>query len=235
MREVVFDTETTGFGAEDHRIIEIGAVELINRLPTGRTFHRYLNPERPIEPGAIKIHGITDERVRNEPRFADVVAHWLDFVGDAPLVAHNAEFDMAFLTRELELIGLPAPKNVVIDTLLLAREKLPGQRHSLDALCSTYNVDSSGRTFHSALLDAHLLAEVYVELTGGLQASLTLEPGTLTATSMVASGPVVGVALPVVSATTAECAAHIAWLQGAVPHALWDIPDAAATAPEKAT
>jgi len=221
MREIVFDTETTGFGVEEHRVLELGAVELVNRLPTGNTFHSYLNPERPIDPGAQRIHGITEERVKDAPKFAEVAPRWLEFVGEATLVAHNAEFDMAFMAMELQRIGLPPHANPVVDTLVLAREKLPGQRHKLDALCSHYGIDNSARVFHGALLDAQLLAEVYVELTGGLQASFGLEnlqPGSSLAAPI---NPVVAGNGVVVAATPAELAEHAAWVDKFVPNNLW--------------
>lgn len=222
MREIIFDTETTGFGVEEHRVIELGAVELINRLPTGKTFHVYLNPERPIDPGAMRVHGITDEQVKDAARFRDVATKWLDFVADATLVAHNADFDMAFMAMELQRIGLPPHSNPVVDTLALAREKLPGQRHKLDALCSHYGIDNSARVFHGALLDAQLLAEVYVELTGGLQASFGLEavgpalPIAAQTTTVVAGQGVV------VAASPAELATHSEWLAKMVPNSLWN-------------
>lgn len=177
MREIVFDTETTGFGAEDHRIIEFGAVELINRLPTGRTFQVFFNPERPIDPGAIRVHGITDAKVKHAPRFADAVHELLTFIGEDTLVAHNADFDMGFMAAEFARAGLPTLTNAVVDTLQLARQRLPGQRHGLDALCRHYGIDLSARTYHGALLDAQLLADVYVELMGGLQSAMQLDSG----------------------------------------------------------
>ena len=226
MRDIVFDTETTGFGVEEHRVIELGAVELINRLPTGKTFHTYLNPERPIDPGAERIHGITNDKVKDAPKFATVAQQWLAFVADATLVAHNAEFDMAFMTMELSRCNLPPHSNPVVDTLALARVKLPGQRHKLDALCSHYGIDNSARVFHGALLDAQLLAEVYVELTGGLQASFgldrldTIGPArsvTNQTTTVLAKGPT-----RLLQATAEETAAHAEWLAKAVSNALWN-------------
>jgi DNA polymerase-3 subunit epsilon len=222
MREIVFDTETTGFGVEEHRVLEIGALEMVNRLPTGRTFHTYLNPERAIDTGAEKIHGISLEKVQDAPRFADVVHQWLEFIGDAPLVAHNAEFDMAFMNMELGRCGLQSHSNMVIDTLTIAREKLPGQRHKLDALCSHYGIDNSARVFHGALLDAQLLAEVYVELMGGLQASFGLEPvgpsvaaGHTTTVVMTQSAGVV------IAPSPEELAAHQTFLEAMVPKHTW--------------
>jgi DNA polymerase-3 subunit epsilon len=176
-REIVFDTETTGFGVEEHRMVEIGAVELINHLPTGKTFQAYLNPQREIDWSATKVHGITNEKVATCPTFADIAPQWLAFVGTATLIAHNAEFDLSFLGMELLRAGHPRPTNAVVDTLALARQKIPGQgRYNLDALCRYYGIDLSARTHHGALLDAQLLAEVYIELMGGLQNSLDLQP-----------------------------------------------------------
>lgn len=175
MREIVFDTETTGISPRDgHRIVEIGAMEIVGRIPTGRTFHKYINPLRDIPADATRIHGITNERVKNEPTFAKIAQEFLDFIGEAPLVAHNANFDMTFLNYELEGNGFKPCTNQVIDTLQIARTKFPGAQASLDALCRRFNVDLSGRTFHGALLDAGLLVDVYVELTGGLQPTLEI-------------------------------------------------------------
>ncbi len=227
MREIVFDTETTGFGVEEHRVLEIGALEMVNRLPTGRTFHTYLNPERAIDVGAERIHGISLEKVKDAPRFANVVHQWLEFIGDAPLVAHNAEFDMAFMNMELGRCNLPPHSNPVVDTLVIAREKLPGQRHKLDSLCSFYGIDNSARVFHGALLDAQLLAEVYVELMGGLQASFGLESvgpsvtaGQTTTVVMTQSAGVV------ITPTAEELAAHQTFLETMVPKHTWGKEDA---------
>jgi DNA polymerase III subunit epsilon len=177
MRQVVLDTETTGLEVElDHRIIEIGCVELVNRRLTGRTYHQYLNPERDIDPGAVQVHGMTRERLAKEPTFAKVYAEFLEFVCDAELIIHNAPFDIAFLNAELARIG-PAQKVndrcTVLDTLGMARQMHPGQRNNLDALCKRYSVDNSQRDYHGALLDARILAEVYLAMTGG-QAMLVL-------------------------------------------------------------
>lgn len=174
-REVILDTETTGLSwADGHRIVEIGAVELVSRLPTGRTFHHYLDPQRDMDAEVIRIHGITNERLKGMPVFADVVDKMLDFLGDAPLVIHNAGFDVGFINAEMGRVGRPPLANEVVDTLGLARKKFPGAQSSLDALCRRFNVDLSDRTFHGALLDAKLLSHVYVELTGGLQPTLAL-------------------------------------------------------------
>ncbi len=178
MRQIVLDTETTGLEPEQgHRVIEIGGVELVHRRPTGRHFHRYLNPEREIDAGAIEVHGLTVEFLADKPRFAEVYGELLEFLGDAELIIHNAEFDVGFLNHELRLAQAPVVDVraccTVLDTLLLARQRHPGQRNSLDALCRRYEVDNSRRELHGALLDAQILAEVYLAMTGG-QATLSL-------------------------------------------------------------
>src|ERR1700749_2383587 len=177
MRQVVLDTETTGLEVEqEHRIIEIGCVELFNRRLTGRKFHQYLNPERDIDEGAVQVHGLTNERLANEPTFSHVHVEFLEFIRDAELIIHNAPFDVAFLNAELARIEHQhrvADLCRVLDTLALARQMHPGQRNSLDALCKRYSVDNSHRDYHGALLDARILAEVYLAMTGG-QAKLTL-------------------------------------------------------------
>ncbi|RNF34673.1 DNA polymerase III subunit epsilon [Paracoccus methylarcula] len=178
MREIVLDTETTGFDAEkDDRIVEIGALELLNHLPTGRTFHVYINPERFMPTEAFEVHGLGDDLLRDKPKFAEIAQDFLDFVGDdAKLVIHNASFDMKFLNAELKRAGLPTlPWGRALDTLALAREKFPGAPASLDALCRRFRVDNSGRELHGALLDSELLAEVYLELIGGRQPDLVLD------------------------------------------------------------
>jgi DNA polymerase III subunit epsilon len=172
MRQIVLDTETTGLEPElGHRIIEIGCVELMNRRPTGRTFHRYLNPERDIDQGALEVHGITREELLNKPRFAEVAEELVAFISGAELVIHNAAFDVAFIDHELGKLGGEARKVAalcrVLDSLALAREMHPGQRNSLDALCKRYEVDNSRRELHGALLDARILADVYLAMTGG--------------------------------------------------------------------
>lgn len=171
MRQVVLDTETTGIGHESgHRIIEIGCVELVSRKMTGRHYHTYLNPEREVEEGAFRVHGISTEFLRDKPRFSDEVEAFLDFIEGAELVIHNAVFDVGFLNAELK--RLKHKRRIedyctVLDTLMIAREKHPGQRNSLDALCKRYDIDNSNRTFHGALLDAEILAHVYLAMTGG--------------------------------------------------------------------
>lgn len=175
-REIVLDTETTGLNpAEGHRIVEIGALEMINHVPTGKTFHVYINPERPIDPDAIAVHGITDERVAGEPVFADIADAFIEFLGASKLVIHNAPFDMGFINAELERLGQPQlPADRAIDTLMLARRKFPGAQASLDALCRRFNIDNSHRELHGAMVDTDLLADVYIELIGGRQPGLTL-------------------------------------------------------------
>jgi DNA polymerase-3 subunit epsilon len=168
MREIVLDTETTGIGfADGHRVIEIGAVELIDKYRTGKFYHTYINPERDVAEGAFKVHGLSTEFLKDKPVFALVVAEFLDFIGDSKLVIHNAPFDMGFLNHHLTQLGVTYLNNDrVIDTLELARKKYPGAKNSLDALCARLNVDSSARIHHGALLDAELLADCYSEMMG---------------------------------------------------------------------
>ncbi|MEZ5540883.1 MAG: DNA polymerase III subunit epsilon [Pseudomonadota bacterium] len=179
MRQIVLDTETTGLEpAEGHRIIEIGCVEVVDRRLTGNTYHRYIQPDREIDPGAIEVHGITNEYLLDKPRFADIADEFLDFIRGAELVIHNAPFDVGFINHEYRLLGaatdILAQHCSVLDTLQLARRLHPGQRNSLDALCRRYGIDNSQRDLHGALLDAEILADVYLAMTGG-QVSLSLE------------------------------------------------------------
>ncbi len=176
MREIVFDTETTGLSpAAGDRMVEIGCIEMVGRVETGRHFHCYFNPERSMPGEAEAIHGLSEMFLSDKPRFADKVEELLEFIGDAPLVAHNASFDFGFLNSELERCGRsPVCMSRMVDTLLLARSRHPGAKHSLDALCTRFGVDRSQRIKHGALLDAQLLAQVYVELTGGRQIGLGL-------------------------------------------------------------
>jgi DNA polymerase-3 subunit epsilon len=176
MREIVFDTETTGLDpAGGDRIVEIGCIEMFNRAETGRHFHAYFNPDRPMPPGAEAVHGLSDIFLSDKPRFAERVEELLEFLEDSPLVAHNAGFDFGFLNHELGICGRPVVcMSRMVDTLTIARSRHPGAKHSLDALCTRFGVDRSRRTKHGALLDAQLLAQVYVELTGGRQIGLGL-------------------------------------------------------------
>jgi DNA polymerase-3 subunit epsilon len=175
-REIVFDTETTGLSPEDgHRVVEIGCVELINHVPTGNNWHRYINPQRYMPGEAFRVHGLSEEFLAKQPTFAEIVDDFLEFVGRTPLVAHNASFDIGFINAELALLERP-PLDVarIVDTVAIARRKYPGAQASLDALCRRFDVDLSARTKHGALLDAELLAEVYLELIGGRQPTLGL-------------------------------------------------------------
>jgi len=176
LREIVFDTETTGFDPKTgDRVVEIGCVELVNHIATGQTFHVYINPERSMPRSAFEVHGLSDEFLADKPKFAEIARDFVAFVGDARLVAHNAEFDFKFINAEFARLGLPplGPDRMV-DTLALAKRRHPAGPNSLDALCSRYGIDNSRRDFHGALLDSELLAEVYVELLGGRQATLGL-------------------------------------------------------------
>jgi DNA polymerase III subunit epsilon len=175
-REIVLDTETTGLDpANGDRLIEVGCIEIVNRIPTGREFHRYLNPERDVHRDAVAVHGLTLDFLKDKPLFKDVADEFLEFVGDAPLVAHNASFDVAFLNAELQRLALPTLQSGrVVDTLALARRRHPAGPNSLDALCKRYGIDNSKRTKHGALMDSLLLANVYVELLGERQATLGL-------------------------------------------------------------
>jgi len=213
-RQIVLDTETTGLNVGDgHRVIEVGGVEIIDRRITGRHFHQYLNPDRAIEAGALEVHGISEEFLADKPHFAEVAGEFIDFITGAELVIHNAPFDVGFLDAEFRRLAQPvqvAGLCSVLDTLALARELHPGQRNSLDALCSRYQVDHSGRQLHGALLDAEILADVYLVMTGG-QVTLDLASGTAAeavrregAARRAATRP----ALPVLRASAQELEAH---------------------------
>jgi len=171
IREIVLDTETTGLDPfTGDRLVELGCVELLNSIPTGETFHRYIDPERDMPAEAFRVHGLSREFLTGKPKFAEIVSEFLEFIGDAKLVIHNAEFDMKFLNAELKLVNYPPLSfDRVVDTLSVARRKHPGAPNSLDALCARYGIDNSRRTKHGALLDAEILAEVYLELSGGRQ------------------------------------------------------------------
>ena len=214
MRQVVLDTETTGLQTEaGDRIIEIGCIELIDRKFTERTFHRYVNPERAVGPGALEVHGIDDDFLSTQPLFEDVATEFLEFVHDAELIIHNADFDVGFINHELQRLGTPVQDIRehcrVLDTLALARRMHPGQQNSLDALAKRYHVDNSRRKLHGALLDAGILAEVYLAMTGG-QTSLLLEGEAEQVTPQLASSPVdrEGLELLVLKATEEEFDAH---------------------------
>ena len=179
MREIVLDTETTGFDPESgDRIVEIGAIELIRHMPTDNVFHEYIDPERSMPDEAFQVHGLGDDFLRGKPKFAEIGQKFLDFVGDAKLVIHNAAFDMKFLNAELKWMGLPLlPYDRAVDTLDIARRRFPGSPASLDALCRRFGIDNSARTLHGALLDSEILAEVYLELIGGRQPDFGLSTG----------------------------------------------------------
>lgn len=236
MREVVLDTETTGIDPRSgHRIIEIGCVELVDRRLTGRHFHVYINPEREVEEGALAVHGITDAFLADKPLFADVVEGFMQFVKGARLVIHNAPFDIGFLDAELQLMSSPygsmANHCGVLDTLMMAREKHPGQRNSLDALCKRYMVDNSQRDLHGALLDAEILADVYLIMTGG-QTALSLagqgsdqDQSSNGVSAIRRIGPSSRPALTVVQASESELQAHterLAAIEKAAGFALWN-------------
>ena len=225
MRELVLDTETTGFEpSEGHRIVEIGIVEIVNLMPTGRTWHKYFNPQRPMPPEAFAVHGLGDDFLADKPLFAELAREFLDFVGDAQLVIHNAAFDMKFLNAELRGVGLPPlPDNRATDTLMIARKKYPGSPASLDALCRRFGIDNSARTLHGALLDSQILAEVYLELLGGQQPDFALSVGTV---QQEASGRSVGPARKRPKAlaprvTSEEAAAHTAFIEKLGESAVW--------------
>jgi DNA polymerase III subunit epsilon len=233
MREIVLDTETTGLDPlTGDRVVEIGCVELFNRIPTGQTFHRYINPERDVPASAFEVHGLSAEFLRDKPPFAEVAEDFLAFVGDAALVIHNAAFDAAFLNSELERVSKPLiARDRLVDTLLLARRRHPGAANRLDDLCARYGIDNSRRTKHGALLDAEILSEVYIELIGARQAALGLElvtadkVGDRERLAVVQARPV-----PLVPRLTADdLTAHRAFVATLGPHAIWrDYPSEAA-------
>ena len=239
MREVVFDTETTGLNPQTgDRLVEIGCVELVHRVPTGKTYHAYVNPERPMDAVAFQVHGLSDSFLANKPLFAELVEDVLDFLGDSPLVAHNAQFDFMFLNHELGACGrLHIPMARMVCTAQLARVRHPGAKHSLDALCTRYGIDRSHRVKHGALLDAELLAQVYVELTGGRQIGLGLadDHRAMALRAIEPAKPVTHFAPRAHTASTEELARHRAflskltdplWLDVAAP-ALKTAPDMA--------
>ncbi|WP_420470108.1 DNA polymerase III subunit epsilon [Brevundimonas sp. FT23042] len=226
-REIVLDTETTGFDPKTgDRLIEVGCIELMDLLPTGRTYHTLVHPERLIPPDSTRVHGITDEKVKDAPKFAAIVADLVAFIGDAPIIAHNAQFDRNFIDAEFRLCGHPVLEaDRWIDSLQLAQKKFPGMPNSLDALCKRFKVSLADRTFHGALIDARLLAEVYLELRGGKERRLDLSAARVTA----AVGPVIAAAVGArprplsPRSTEAERAAHLEFLKANLKdHSLWE-------------
>jgi DNA polymerase-3 subunit epsilon len=225
MREIVFDTETTGLDPyQGHRLVEIGCIELLNRIPSGQNFHRYLNPQRDMPAEAFAVHGLSADFLRDKPLFAEVAEELLEFIADAPLVAHNAIFDLGFLNAELERArkGLVARERL-IDTLLLARRKHPGGPNRLDDLCVRYSIDNSRRTKHGALLDAEILAEVYIELIGARQAQLILVESESSARRMDAGPAPIRVRMQPLAPrlTPDEREAHLAFIATLGDGAIW--------------
>jgi DNA polymerase-3 subunit epsilon len=234
MREIVLDTETTGLSpAEGHRVVEIGGVELVNRFPTGRTVHFYLNPQRDMPAEAYEVHGLSAEFLKDKPLFADVADEFVEFIADATLVIHNASFDHGFLNAELARLGKPAiPRERLLDTLLLARRKHPNGPNRLDDLCARYGIDNSRRTKHGALLDSEILAEVYLELIGARQAQLGLVATVSETTTISIAGIAVRprpAPLPV-RLSDNELAAHAAFIASLGPSAIWTQYEPAANA-----
>jgi len=225
MREIVFDTETTGLDPlQGHRLVEIGCVELINRFPSGKTFHRYLNPERDMPAEAFAVHGLSVDFLRDKPFFVEIVDELVEFIGEAPLIAHNALFDLGFLNAELDRCTKPqVARDRLVDTLMLARRRHPAGPNGLDHLCARYGIDNSHRTKHGALLDAELLAEVYVELIGGRQASLVLvEAGRSPAAAGNGKPIVLPRPMPIAPRLTEdELAAHTAFIARMGEKAIW--------------
>lgn len=231
VREIVFDTETTGFKPEEgERLVEIGAVELINHIPTGRTYHQYINPEKEVPEEAFKVHGLNYEFLKNYPKLAEIAQDFIDFVGDdGILVAHNATFDINFINYEFKHHGfITYGWDRVVDTLEIARNKFPGQRNSLDALCRRFNVDNSARTKHGALLDAELLAEVYLELLGGAEPSMSLEASQNSQNRQTATQQTDKIYRQPrdFQLSEAELSAHQTFLENEIKEALWLKPEA---------
>jgi len=226
MREIVLDTETTGFDPKTgDRIVEIGAVELMRQVPTGNTYHQYINPERSMPDDAFQVHGLGDDFLKDKPVFKAIAQDFLDFIGDAKLVIHNAAFDMKFLNAELGWLGMPAiPWEQAVDTLAIARKKFPGSPASLDALCRRYGIDNAARTLHGALLDSEILAEVYLEMTGGRQPDFGLSTAESheNSSASVVTDRVRQRSAPLPSRLTeAEKSAHDALIGGMGEKAVW--------------
>ncbi len=214
MRKIVLDTETTGLDPrQGHRIIEVAAIEMEGRKVSKRTFHRYINPEREIDEGAAAVHGLTLDRLQDEPKFAEVAPALLEFIGGAELIIHNAPFDIGFLNAELALAGLPQLDNPVTDTLKVAKELHPGKKNNLDALCDRYQIDNSHRTLHGALLDTELLAEVYLAMTRGQESLLGDEGSEESGVHLNASGEAIRLNVRVLPASEDELALHKAQLE----------------------
>ena len=230
VREIILDTETTGLDpAKGDRIVEIGAVELLNHLPTGRTFHVYINPERDMPKEAEAVHGLSSTFLRDKPVFASIAQDFMEFLGNDVLIIHNASFDMAFINAELGFLRMPSiPPERVVDTLHIARQKHPGAANSLDALCRRYDIDNSRRTKHGALLDSELLAEVYLELIGGRQTNLILEASLTKRAATVVAAQQISYQRPAPlpsRLTDEERAAHSAFVADLGEHALWKQAD----------
>lgn len=225
LREIVFDTETTGLSPDSgHRIVEIGAIELINHLPTGKTYHQYINPERDVPEEVVAVHGLTEDFLKNYPTFREVADQFIEFIADDGfLVAHNASFDMKFVNYQLKQIGYDEiSQNRVIDTLDIARKKFPGAKNNLDALCRRFSIDNSSRVKHGALLDSELLAEVYLELLGGAEPSMLVTEEDVkisTQTGFIAEKKVRQVRVFTISEE--DIAEHEAFLQAKLKDALW--------------
>lgn len=227
MREIVLDTETTGFEPDEgDRIVEIGAVELVGHVPTGKTYHQYINPQRAMPEEAFKVHGLGDEFLADKPLFADIADEFLAFIGDAKLVIHNASFDMKFLNAELSWAKRKLiPNDQALDTLAIARRKFPGSPASLDALCRRFGIDNASRTLHGALLDSEILADVYLELIGGRQPDLVLSQGNSSGTKGVSTGsdwrPIPRPTPLPSRLTEKEATAHATFVEAMGDGALW--------------
>jgi DNA polymerase III subunit epsilon len=225
MREIIFDTETTGLSPrEGHRLVEIGCIEVINRFPTGQIFHKYLNPDRDMPFEAFEIHGLSSEFLKDKPLFADVADEFEAFIEGAQLVAHNAGFDIGFINAEFARVGKPPiAMDRVVDTVILARRKFPGAKASLDALCARFGVDNSKRTKHGALLDAEILAEVYSELLGGKQSALILDQAKELKVIEATAGNVIKRIRPLVPALTlVDTDKHAEFVRGIGEKAVWN-------------
>ncbi|MBB5754103.1 DNA polymerase III subunit epsilon [Prosthecomicrobium pneumaticum] len=226
MREIIFDTETTGLDPlKGDRLVEIGCVELFNHIPTGRKLHLYINPQRSMPAEAFRVHGLSDAFLADKPIFSAIAGEFVDFIGDARLVAHNAMFDLGFINAELGRLSLPVYRvDRIVDTLMLARQRHPLGPNSLDALCNRYGIDISRRTLHGALLDAELLAEVYIELIGGRQAHLGLslvEETAFSGRSVVAEAAAIRPQERAFRVTAEERAAHRGFVEGLGANAIW--------------